>query len=673
MLLWLLDTLESERGKTSWREPVFVGPTFCPCLTPISYPVVYSPPASYLEQPEAVDVYRGRGRLPVLREVDDSDDDKYGSSSLLDERDLSALAEASMKLEELQMTVGRILFQVEQEQILNDELIDEKYERDDLLYEEELSDTELLEYEADTSDLEYFSRSFDAWKEVDRCSENIGSQITDLEQCAMNYGKNIDFVGCIGCGNLGCGSTVDDERSLDITSNATYPGDEANEYFWKNYSINQGSSYDHSVYENSCPDLCSLAKRYERDITREYDNNEENESLNNWQSEENVFEQEVDVSFESETYSARLSRIIQESTCGGSNFQPGCSSIYSTEHEIQPDTGNDTYSYGRSADTNCSIEDLEKCIDKLVHDVEREEARLRRKTSDRFRARVARFSMPMPPRPLSQVPRETLQGRASSMDSLLKSQSLSEIWWEGAYRNLTQTPDGQEGSRSGSRENTISPASSLTNFNLSEVEPVRAQIMLLVRTTEPGKDTIEIRSMRHLESPQHLNPDETRFSLPMSVDEKCQNQISNVTSLQKLFVHSPSVYELRSYSLEELCRATDDDQTPHEPNFSTLPGRSRKKRVDQTDPFPLEFSPPPSLVQYVMPVNVQPPDLPLTSSPTPCPVEYVTPIPGPTPGRGYCTWLPNPSPRGKASISQNMLHPPIKSNMQTQTKRQRFE
>lgn len=254
--------------------------------------------------------------------------------------------------------------------------------------------------------------------------------------------------------------------------------------------------------------------------------------------------------------------------------------------------------------------------------------------------------MPMPPRPLSEVPRETLQGRASSMDSLLRPQPGNDIWWEGAYRNITRTPDGREESETESIGSSTSESEHDTD---SEERPVRAQIMLLVRTREPGKDTVEIRSMCHIDSDSNNNePQNFCRGFAASVTDSGSVVSPDTPTVQRLYIHSPQLRELRSFSLEDLTSPTLDYR-----GSSTLP--RRRRHGSPTDPFPLEFSPPPSLVQYVVPAGAQPPDVPLPPSPTP--VEYVTHLPGPTPGRGYCTWLPNPSPRGKASSTHSMSYP----------------
>lgn len=674
VLLWLLDALESERGNPTCSKPCYVGPTLCSSCNS-SIPSVYTKPLSF--HIDAHDPYRRRGRLPVLEEVED-DDDRYGSGSLLDESDLSALAEASMKLEELEETVGRILFQVEceQNQLEGGLVIQDNHKKDFICSEFPDSHSVNLDYLEDYCN--FSGRHGSPANEIDRYSKDLDEQLNDLERCARAYGEGINSLGCkaesdifgssetenicLPCGSCRLsGSFYDDCSPSDLTDD---------EYA----AINDCS--EESEDEGSLLDLQHIAIQYEQDLLddamhgaasfypccpqhgdRQPDRAEQFAQYDRTISPFHFFGTS---SNEEDRYSEQLSQLLNISNCSFSNvdipslvdnstpFLPSYLRLEDSpaDYYEEGSDSSDTYDEAMGCAQSCSLEDLEKCIDKLVLDVEREEARLRQHVQDKFMARRARFSMPMPPRPLSEVPRETLQGRASSMDSLLRPYQGSDIWWEGAYRNITRTPDGQEESGSESKDESRQDSEQDTDF---EERPLRAQIMLLVRTTELGKDTVEIRSMCHVDSDSN-NDGSQCFSrgFATSLTDNFPLSPPGTPRVQRLYIHSPHVRELRSFSLEDLTRPAVDVR-----DVSTLP--RRRRHGSPTDPFPLEFSPPPSLVQYVVPVGSQPPDVP--PSPSPTPVEYVTHLPGPTPGRGYCTWLPNPSPRGKASSTHSMPHP----------------
>lgn len=697
VLLWLLDELEPERGETARgetarRELPFVGPTLhtscLPLHTDLTKPLPLTSPFinAINLQPDKPHLYRCRKRLPVLREVEDSDDDVYTNELLLDEGDLSALAEASMKLEELEETVSRILSQVELEQGLQEntgcvEPLQMTGRHD---FESESGDDYSYTYSHEEKQSEYICEGHSTLcaDEIDRYSRELDEQLSDLERCARAYGDGINVLGCVDPYNDRSPRAFPSEVheypcTYSDTDVENEDGEEEEHNDDERYHPDYYSDLMAEGYESDPRDLGQVAQDYERDLAHGYDSSNDSISSypcgydvgshyhfpreSNCTEDRNVnYFEYGEPSKETESYSDRLKRILRESCLPQSHipelrhetdsFVPSCSFHDSERQIISPERCD--YS---EPPLDCSLEDLEKCIDKLVLDVEREEARLRQHVKNRLQARSARFSMPMPPRPLSEVPRETFQGRASSMDSLLRLQPLHDIWWEGAYRNMPQTPDGQDLSESDQQvESSASSVgvSEITNgSDIDDSMPVRAEIMLLVRTTETGKDTIEIRSIRHVDSSYEGNFYEPRCVTLSPLSESPPES----PNLQRIFVHSPpNVHELRTYSLEDLSRPFPNAGYGSSLGTRTLPERGRRSGASaaprNTDPFRLEFSPPPSLVQYV--VSVQPSDTPPASSPTPCPVEYVTPsYPGPTPGRGYCTWLPNPSPRGKTSNS----------------------
>jgi len=427
-------------------------------------------------------------------------------SLLLNESDLSALAEASLRLEELEATVGRILSQVER-----------ATQQDD---DDDESDQDI--YELDTSpERDTYSQPYIP-EEAARVTtyQEDSPRSPDPEQCSVSCSETDWVLGPTA-------RLLDEARSFHRPFDYSQAQDSGQSDF-EDDTTNVLSCYSHSVYEPS----------YERYNYRD-------------------FEQTDDLP---RNYEALESYKWAES---GEEGNP---------HRVAV---RDTSVHALQARDSCSLEDLEKCIDRLVEDVQKMEARLRKELirKENLEARCGRFSLPAPPRAL-----RLRSAHSASMDSVAVG---SNIWWEGAYRNVRYTPEGQESS-----------VSSLSSTESDGDEP-RGSVMLLVRTTEEGKDQIEIRSTRHRE----LHSSDTNNNDP---------DLSG-----RVLVHSP----------------------PDRPEMYSSSGTSQRRHSRS-----LEFSPPASLVQYVYP-SAGASDA-RSSADIDTDVQYVSPtamIPSPS----YCTWYPS--------------------------------
>lgn len=158
----------------------------------------------------------------------------------------------------------------------------------------------------------------------------------------------------------------------------------------------------------------------------------------------------------------------------------------------------------------------------------------------------------------------------------LENPNSQNIWWEGTYRNLNQFikpenshiyeeekqnfldnyyPNYEKDKKFYYVYNEISTNSSddydSTDSDEPNIQPVKADVKLLVKTTDNGKEEIEIRSIKEVLSTVKQEPKSFKrsnssstlpksYRVPFNSTEVLKNNVEKPTfTLQRLFIRSP--------------------------------------------------------------------------------------------------------------------------------------
>lgn len=193
---------------------------------------------------------------------------------------------------------------------------------------------------------------------------------------------------------------------------------------------------------------------------------------------------------------------------------------------------------------------------------------------------------------------------------LYDNRTGNDIWWEGTYRNLSIVPEEDEesasllGTYSGSylnkpylnipnttndslvlSDNLKSSSSSLSSSSASSSDEghyetfekvVKAEVKLMVKTTDKGKEAIEIRSVREfMEDPKKEVPmaDESKIKRKTNLLPKISKKINNLSSKFSNILDSNRKKSSTYAVLENTCNVKHEPVVKHKnhkPSF-TLP------------------------------------------------------------------------------------------------------
>lgn len=188
------------------------------------------------------------------------------------------------------------------------------------------------------------------------------------------------------------------------------------------------------------------------------------------------------------------------------------------------------------------------------------------------------------------------------------SRTGNDIWWEGTYRNLSIVPEEEEENLSLASENrskmyfskpcqnsevlsqkllrsfsshdsSKSDTDTSSSFSSSSSEGhyetcekvIKAEVKLLVKTSEGGKEAVEIRSVRDfIEPPEKIKRDSAEKNKCKTLPSKFSEKISSISSKFSNILDSSKKKSV-SYSLLPTCSTNDDvNETKHsnKPTFT---------------------------------------------------------------------------------------------------------
>lgn len=212
----------------------------------------------------------------------------------------------------------------------------------------------------------------------------------------------------------------------------------------------------------------------------------------------------------------------------------------------------------------------------------------------------------------------------------------SDVWWEGTYRNLSIVPEEDEECSSllghadtdinyenlKQRKPSVSSDASGSSDSSSHEKIVKAEVKLLVKTMDCGKEEIEVHSVR-----EFLDKGNSKKSDTIFIDYNKDKSSKPVYTLQRLFVRSPNSDKA------ELVAAPES-------TFPLVCDSSQQSTSYYSDDSAEYYKPAPK------PVPFYPTPAPQSTNPFYEVVKFPSKY---KPPKAYCDWVPqmNSSDRGK--------------------------